>query len=333
MSSTATKPRDEPGTENDVPMARARRRLRRDWHELVVPVVFVLLIVVFSLLNENYLSFGNFTNILNQVSILAIVTVGASVVIFGGGFDLSAGSVVALSSVSGAMVMNEFGIVPAIAAAILVGTMVGALNGFVVGYFGVSPLIVTLGTLHAARGIALIISGGTAIYNLPPAWTDFGVSSFLGLPTIAWLALGIFIVFHLILKHTSYGMKVYAVGGNPTASSLSGVSVPRIKLVNFAIAGATAGLGGILLAARTAGGEPTAGAFYELEAIAAVILGGAALSGGEGKLWRSMMGITLLAMIGNGLNIVGIHPHWKGVAIGVILIGAASLDAIQRNRS
>lgn len=305
--------------------------LRGGWDQAVVPAIFTVMILAFYLINSNYLSPINILNVLNQVSILAIVTVGASIVIFGGGFDLSAGSVVALSAVAGAIVVGDTGSVSlGVLAGILTGTLVGIGNGIVVGYFGVSPLIVTLGSMNIARGVALIASAGTAIYSFPVSYTDFGTGKLLGVPVLTVIALGVFLVVHVVLKYTPFGMNIYAVGGNPTASRLSAIDVPWVKMMTFAISGATAGLAGMLLAARTGGGEPTAGILYELEAIGAVILGGAALHGGEGKLWRSMMGILMLTALGNGLNIIGIHPHWKGVAIGAILIVAASLDAIKR---
>ncbi len=151
-----------------------------------------------------------------------------------------------------------------------------------------------------------------------------------GLPTLAVIAFLLFLAMAMIIRFTPFGLYLYAVGGNPRAAKISGLDVPAMRMIAFAISGATCGLAGMLLAARTGGGEPAAGVLYELEAIAAVILGGAALHGGEGRLWRSMMGILLLGALGNGLNIIGIHPHWKGVAIGAILVIAASLDAIKR---
>lgn len=312
-------------------MRGAAEWFRHSWDQLVVPAIFVVMVLIFYGISPAYLSTVNIMNVLNQASILAIVAVGASVVIFAGGFDLSAGSVVALSAVAGAIVVGDTGSVTlGVLAGILTGTLVGLCNGIVVGYFGVSPLIVTLGTLNIARGGALIASAGTAIYSFPVAYTDFGTARFLGIPLLTLIAIAVFALMHLVLKHTPYGMNTYAAGGNPTAARLSGVDVPWVKMMSFVVSGATAGLAGMLLAARTGGGEPTAGHLYELEAIAAVILGGAALHGGEGKLWRSMMGILLLAALGNGLNIIGVHPHWKGVAIGAILIVAASLDAIKR---
>lgn len=303
----------------------------RNWDSAVVPLVFIAMIAVFYAMDPNYLSRTNIVNVLNQVSILAVVTLGASIVIFTGGFDLSAGAVVALSGVVGALVVDQTGSVPqAVAMGIGSGLLVGLINGFFVGYLGVSPLIVTLGALNICRGLALLLSGGSPVYSFPLSYTSFGTSRFLDLPVLAWIAFVLFLTIALILRFTPLGLYIYAVGGNARAAKISGINVPGIRMLAFAISGACCGLAGMLLASRTGGGEPAAGFAYELEAIAAVILGGAALSGGEGKLWRSLMGILMLTALGNGLNIVGIHPHWKGVAIGAILVIAASLDAVKR---
>jgi ribose transport system permease protein len=319
-------------TVDRVPLPAAlAERVRRDWDTAIVPLTFVAMILTFWALDPNYLSGTNVINVLNQVSILAVVTIGASIVIFTGGFDLSAGAIVALSGVTGALVMEQTGSVPlAVAAGIGVGVLVGLVNGLFVGYLGVSPLIVTLGALNICRGLALLMSGGSPIYSFPFSYTGFGTSRFLEIPVLAWIAFGLFVAVALVLRFTPLGLYIYAVGGNPRAAKISGINVPAIRMLAFAISGACCGLAGMLLASRTGGGEPAAGFAYELEAIAAVILGGAALSGGEGRLWRSLMGIVMLAALGNGLNIVGIHPHWKGVAIGAILVIAASLDAVKR---
>jgi ribose/xylose/arabinose/galactoside ABC-type transport system permease subunit len=313
------------------PMTGLLHRLRRDWDAAVVPLVFLAMIEGFHAINPNYLSAANIVNVLNQFPILAMVTLGASIVIFTGGFDLSAGAVVALSGIIGAIVVDATGSVPqAVVMGIGSGLLVGLANGFFVGYLGVSPLIVTLGALNVCRGLALIASGGTPVYSFPPSYTNFGTERFLGIPVLALIAFGLFAAMALIMRFTPLGLYIYAVGGNPRAAKISGLNVAAIRMLAFAISGACCGLAGVLLASRTGGGEPAAGMAYELEAIAAVILGGAALSGGEGRLWRSLMGILMLSALGNGLNIVGIHPHWKGVAIGAILVIAASLDAVKR---
>ena len=305
-------------------------KVAQRWDQLIAPVVFVVLVLTFYSLDPKFLSLTNVLNILSQVSILMVVTVAASLVIFTGGFDLSAGSVVALTGVVAALVVDQTSNVPlALCAGILSGLIVGAFNGFFVGYLGVSTLIVTLGTLNIGRGLALVLAGGSAIYSFPAWYTDFGTSQLFGIPVLFLIALSVFVVFASVLRFTTFGMAIYAVGGNTLAARLSGINDRAVRMLAYALAGAVTSIAGLLLCARTGGGEPTAGFLYELEAIAAVVLGGAAMSGGEGRLWRSMLGILLLAALGNGLNIVGIHPYWKGVAIGGILVFAASLDALK----
>ncbi|MBM3298480.1 MAG: ABC transporter permease, partial [Deltaproteobacteria bacterium] len=170
-------------------------RLRQNWDRAVVPAIFLAMLIVFYALDTKYLSTANVINVLNQVSILAIVTVGASIVIFTGGFDLSAGSVVAISAVIGAIVVEQTGnLALAISTGVLTGAVAGSVNGFFVGYLGVSPLIVTLGSLNIGRGLALIITAGSAIYSFPASYTDFGISRTLGIPTLAVVAFAAFLV-------------------------------------------------------------------------------------------------------------------------------------------
>jgi len=306
--------------------------LRHDWDKAVLPAVFVLMLAIFYSIDPKTLSASNLTNVLTQISILAVVTLGASVVIFGGGFDLSAGAVVALSGVVAALTVENTGSVAlGVPAGIALGALAGATNGFFVGYLNVSPLIVTLGALNICRGLALVLAESGPIYSFPPWFTDLSASRFAGIPALALVAIMLFVVLALMLRYTPFGLHIYASGGNPTAARLSGVPVARVKMLAFAISGATCGVAGVMLCARTGGGEPTAGVLYELEAIAAVVLGGAALSGGSGRLWRSMLAILLLGLLANGLNIVGVHHYWKGVVIGAILTAAATLDAIKKS--
>jgi ribose/xylose/arabinose/galactoside ABC-type transport system permease subunit len=305
--------------------------LRQRWDRAAVPFIFLAMVLYFYSADPNYLSATNIVNVLNQVSVLAVVAVGASVVIFAGGFDLSAGAVVALAGVVSAVVYDmTSSLSAAVAAGMGTGALAGAANGFVAAYLNVSPLIVTLGSMNICRGLALVVSGGSAVYSFPLSFTDFGASRVFGLPVLAVIAFAVFAVTGFVMRVTPFGLYVYAVGGNIRATKISGINTSAIRMITFVISGAASGLAGIMLATRTGGGEPGAGVLYELEAIAAVILGGAALHGGEGQLWRSMMGILLLGALGNGLNIIGIHPHWKGVAIGAILVFAASLDAVKR---
>jgi ribose/xylose/arabinose/galactoside ABC-type transport system permease subunit len=315
-------------------LSKRSNRFTAQWDKAVVPVIFFVIVLLFYAIDPKFLSATNILNVMSQASILMVVGVAASLVIFAGGFDLSAGAVVALTGVAAALVVDDTGSVPlAIAAGLLTGVAVGAANGFWVGYINVSPLIVTLGALNIGRGLALIIAGGSAVYSFPSWYTDLGTTRFLGIPSLFTVALVVFAIFAFLLRFTTFGIALYAVGGNAKAARLAGINDRAVRMTAFTLAGAINAIAGLMLCARTGGGEPNAGFLYELEAIAAVVLGGAALNGGEGRLWRSMVGILLLAVLGNGLNIVGVHPYWKGVAIGAILVFAASLDAIKRRRN
>ncbi|MDP9993921.1 ribose transport system permease protein [Variovorax boronicumulans] len=328
---TATALTTTPSATSSAPPPRAASA--RSWDHLILPVVFLILMLGFFSIDQKFLSQTNVQNVLTQVSILAVVTIGASVVIFSGGFDLSAGAVVALSGVAAALAVEHTGSVGlGVLTGLTVGTAVGVINGALVGYLNVSPLIVTLGALNVCRGLALVLATDGPIYSFPGWFTDLGASNLLGIPALAWVAIVVFALVGFLLRHTVFGLYVYATGGNATATGLSGISVAKVKMAAFAISGAACGIAGVMLCSRTGGGEPSSGMLYELEAIAAVVLGGAALSGGEGKLWRSVLAILLLAVLANGLNIVGVHPHWKGVVIGVILTAAAALDAYRKFR-
>ena len=315
------------------PLRRIVSRAAAQWDQLVMPIVFVVMVLTFFLIDSKTLSTNNLANVMTQVSILAVVTIGASIVVFSGGFDLSAGAIVALTGVAAAIVVDRTGSVGlGIAMGIGLGLVVGMINGAIVGYLNVSPLIVTLGALNVCRGLALVLATDGPVYSFPAWFTDLGASRWIGIPVLAWVAVALFLIMAFVMRHTVLGLQIYAAGGNPVAARLSGVRVARVRMIAFAISGATCGVAGLMLCARTGGGEPTAGMLYELEAIAAVVLGGAALSGGEGRLWRSMLAIALLAVLANGLNIIGVHPHWKGVVIGLILTAAATLDAFKKSR-
>ncbi|MCX7153402.1 MAG: ABC transporter permease, partial [Proteobacteria bacterium] len=228
--------------------------LRLNWDQLVVPAVFVAILLVFFVMDTKMLSSANITNILNQVSILAVVTVGASFVIFVGGFDLSAGAVVALAGVVAAMVVDQTGSLAfGLCAGIGTGALVGIINGVFVGYLNVSPLIVTLGALNICRGLALILADGGAIYSFPASFTEIGTARLAGIPVLALIAFAVFFAGALLLRYTTFGLNLYATGGNPTAARLSGVAVARVRVAAFAISGACCGIAGMLLCARTGG--------------------------------------------------------------------------------
>lgn len=301
----------------------------------VPALVLLVLCGVSAILSERFLSAANLGNVLLQAAVLTVITIGMTYVIVGGGFDLSVGSIVALSGVVGAELMLRAGIGAGIAGGVVTGLIVGLVNGAVVARLGVSPFIATLGTMVLVRGFALLLTGGAPVVGddgLPKAFVAFASERWLGVPLLVWTAAALCVVFGWALHRTAYGVRVFAVGGNREAAYLSGIAVDRITLSTYAVSGITAGIAGVLLASRLQSGQPTAGEFYELNSIAAVVLGGAALHGGEGKLYKSMIGVLIMTVLANSLNLIGVDSYWQRIAIGLVIIAAAAADQARRRR-
>jgi ribose transport system permease protein len=285
-------------------------------------------------LTDRFLSPLNLTNILVQSSIMAVIAIGMTFVIIGGGFDLSVGSTVALAGCIAAMVIVKFGVAVGVLAGIAAGGAVGLANGMIIARLGVNPFITTLGTMVLVRGVVYLITGGAPVGDegLPAVFIAFGSARFLGIHYLVWVPAFLLLVLSWVLHATPYGRRVYATGGNREAAYLSGVPVERIITSTYAWCGALAGVGGVMLAARLQSGQPTAGEFYELTAIAAVILGGASLQGGEGTLYKSVIGVFIMIVLGNSLNLLNVDSYWQRVAIGAVIIAAAAADRLRSRR-
>jgi ribose transport system permease protein len=290
------------------------------------------LCVVTTMLTDRFLSPINLNNILVQSSIMAVIAMGMTFVIVGGGFDLSVGSTAALSACVAAMVMLQLGIAAGVIAGILVGAFVGLVNGIIIAYFKVNPFITTLGTMVLFRGVVFLITGGAPVEGpegLPSSFVAFGSARFLGIHALVWVPIILLIVLSWVMHATPYGRHIYATGGGRGAAYLSGIPVARITASTYVICGALAGVAGVMLAARLQSGQPTAGEFYELTAIAAVVLGGAALHGGEGTLYKSVIGVFIMIILGNSLNLLNVDSYWQRVAVGAVIIAAAAADSLR----
>ena len=297
-----------------------------------VPLLtLVVLCAVTALLTDRFLSPFNLTNILVQSSIMAVIAMGMTFVIVGGGFDLSVGSTVALSGCVAAVLMPPGGVALGVFGGIAAGAAVGLANGFVIAVLGVNPFITTLGTMVLVRGIVFIITGGAPIGDegLPPAFIAFGSQRLLGVHYLVWVPVVLLAVLTYLMHWTPYGRRVYATGGGREAAYLSGVPVRRVIASTYIWCGALAGLAGVMLAARLQSGQPTAGEFYELTAIAAVVLGGASLHGGEGTPAKSVIGVFIMVVLGNALNLLNVDSYWQRVAVGAVIIAAAAADRLR----
>ncbi|MBU6206050.1 MAG: ABC transporter permease [Alphaproteobacteria bacterium] len=311
-------------------------------------VALFLVIALFAAIAPNFLSVANFMIMAKHVAIVAILGIGMTFVILTGGIDLSVGSIAGLAGmVSGALILNGISLIPlgiviypAIPTVILLvlifGGLVGLANGVLVAQLRVAPFIVTLGMLYVARGSALLMSGGTTFSNLTGApeygnqgFSWLGAGQLLGIPVPVWLlGLAAWIAIFTATR-TSFGRRVYAVGGNERAAELSGVRTDRIKIWVYVISGVCAALVGMLVASDLMSAHPASGESFELNAIAAVVLGGASLKGGRGTIGATLIGAAVIGVLGDGMVMVGVSEFWQMVIKGAVIIAAVVLDRLQ----
>ena len=286
-------------------------------------VALILELIIFASLSPYFFSSTNFSNIGRAMVIIGIGSIGATIVIISGGFDLSVGSVMAASGMLAAFVINQgqsnlVGVV----LALMLGCVIGLLNGFVIGYLRINPLIATLAMLSIVRGLAYIISGGDAVIVSNSSFLAIGTDSLFGIPLTVWIFVTLFLSVGFLMPRTHFGRYVYAIGSNSRAARLAGIFVNRWTLVFYAFSGTTAALAGYVTVARTGQAEPSANIGAELDMITAVILGGASLSGGKGRLVGTFLAIVVLAILANGLILIGVPSYWQLPVKGCVLMGA-----------
>ena len=300
-----------------------------------IVIAFFALCVALSLLNPYFLTPRNIGNVLRQASINGILAIGQTFVILTGGIDLSVGSLLALCGLLGSMIVTgaDPGS-PAIAILLGVGAGLGLgmVNGLVVAHLRVPAFVATLGMLSVARGLTFISNDGMPVPNLAPSFLQLGQGVVFGVPVPVILFAATVLVAWVVLRFTTYGRYVYAVGGNERSARTSGVNTRRIVFSVYAVSGALAGLSGMVLAARTTSALPQAGVSYELDAIAAVVIGGTSLTGGVGSPVGTLFGALIIAVISNGLDLMGVSSYYQQVIKGVIIVLAVLLDTSRRVR-
>lgn len=297
--------------------------------EFGIIIVLMLLIAFFMIVTPAFRKPRILLNVIKQASVNGILASGMMFVIISGGIDLSAGSTVALAGVISALVSKipNTNIAFAILAGVITGALVGFINGFGVAYAKLPPFIITLATMTGVRGLALIISKGSPIYGLPEAFETFtSIFAFNSIPILVVYFVIIILLSGFILNKTIFGRYVYAIGGNEVSAKVSGISVNRIKLKIYGIAGALSGLAGVLVASRTTQGSPTAGAGYEMDAISAVVIGGISMAGGSGKWYGTAIGALLLAVMSSGMDILGVNTNYQSIIKGLIIAIAVYFD-------
>lgn len=302
--------------------------------EFAGPVAALAVIVlVISLTTPTFLEANNFRNIALQVAVLSVVALGSTVVILTGGIDLSPGSMIAYLTMVLAVLIKLDGrpLWVGIVLTVLLGGALGALNGFLVAYIRIPSFIVTLAGLSAFKGLALTVGPGAAIVSLSPSLGQVFYGELAGVPLPFFYVVGLYAVGTVVLNHTTFGRRLYALGGNESAARLSGIKVNRVRLIAFVIAGACAGIGAVLLAARLNSGSPNYGALIELQAIAAAVVGGASLAGGRGHVINTLVGVLIIVVVQNGLNLNAVATSVQSIAIGLIILLAVGID-IWRDR-
>ena len=296
--------------------------------ELTMGGVLIIMYIFLCFMSPVFFTVRNMTNILSSVGFTAILALGQTFVMLTGGIDLSVGSVLGISSMLGAMTLvRTNSIIAAILVALLVGGLVGLFNGVMVSYFKLPAFVVTLGTMKICRSADYLISDGHSVNKLGDTFKSIaGAEIFKGFRVYYVGIIILFIVIGWVLANTKLGRYTYSIGSNDTATRLAGVNTKKFRLYPYIISGVLAGLGGILMASRFGAVDPNYGTDYEMNTLAAVVVGGCAMTGGKGTIIGTAVGVILMGVLNNGLDISGISPYWQGVAVGIVLIVALLFD-------
>jgi ribose transport system permease protein len=301
-------------------------------------IALVVMVLALTLLSDKFLTFANQRNILLQISVNVCLSIGMTLIILTGGIDLSVGAILAFAGAFAAgllkhgLVLNVFGVVlqftpfGAIVAGIFAGLVLGWFNGFVITRFRLPPFVATLGMLSIARGLTMLWTGGFPITDLGPKFGFIGTGFWLGVPMAVWISAALVVIFYFVSRNTTLGRYVYAVGGNEKATGYSGVNVNRTKIWVYALGGALSAVAGLIITARLDAADPKAGLGYELDSIAAVVIGGTSLSGGRGSVLGTVLGCLIIGVLNNGLFLLDVSPFWQQVVKGFVILAAVAAD-------
>lgn len=312
------------------PSHRLKAFLRGSYGLVQTFSVFLVMVAAMSLFLPSFMTGLNLMNVVKQLAVNLIVAAGMTIIILTGEFDISVGSVVCLAAVVVARVINAWGPIPAVAFGLGIGLGFGWLHGIIVTKGRIPSFITTLGTSMIARSLAFVISDGKVIADIPERFKVVGQQEFFGFPYTLLFVVAVYVVGYLMLTRTPFGKKIYAVGANRQAAMLSGISPDKVKIIAFCIVGFLSSLGGILLLSRMGAIQPYTARGLEFDVIAAVVIGGTSLSGGEGSILQTIIGIFIIGMIRNALNLSQINIFWQDFATGSIIIVAVLLDAFRK---
>ena len=290
--------------------------------EMLTLIAFIVLGLFMSIASDRFLSSANLFNVARQISINGILAVGMTFVILSSGIDLSVGSVMAFSGTIMAGGMVNMGLPPIMAVLLgfAVGSLIGFVNGFLVSYGRIPAIIVTLAMMEIPRGLGLLYTGGYPLSGLDPSFSYIGRGYIGPFPVPVVIMAVVYILAYIILNHMPLGRYIYAIGGNEEAVRLSGIKVKKVKIIAFLISGFTASVAGLIMTSRLMSGQPNAGVGFELDAIAAVVLGGTDIAGGRGHIFGTLLGAAIMGVLANGLNLMGISPYVQRIFKGLIII-------------
>ncbi|WP_305985811.1 ABC transporter permease [Roseibium sp. MMSF_3544] len=302
--------------------------------EITLLLMILGIVVVMSFVTPYFLSASNFRAVAVGMTPTAIIVIGMAILLASGGFDLSVGSVMALSSTVVALLLLAGVPIPvAVVLGLVLGAVAGLANGILITVIGINPLVATLGTMSIARGIALVLTEGFSVSSLPPAFGYIGKASLFGIPLLVILTLSLIVLFDLAVRHTRFFRQIYFIGANEKAAMLSGIAVNRVRIIAYILTGTLAALAGVLLASRLMSGTPTAGNALELQVLAAAVIGGASLRGGEGTILGAFLGVVFVALINNAMTMLAVSIYWQMIVIGAVLVCAVALDMLVRRQS
>lgn len=305
------------------------QRLQRLLPFLTLIVLFIALTIA----SPHFLTGINLASVARQTAVINIIALGMTLVIVTGGIDLSVGSILAVAGLFGTMAIKAGQPIPlAILIGIFSGLVCGFLNGLMITQLRINPFIVTLGTLEAYRGFALVVSKGLPVHEIPDAFSFLGDGTLLRIPFSLWILALCAVLMHFLLENTKLGRYAFAIGSNSAAAYYAGVPIKFHLIAVYSIAGMLAGLAGMIEASRLMTGQPTAGQGYELQAIAAVVIGGGSLQGGEGSVVGTLIGAFIIGLLSNGSDLLGINPYWQQVIIGGVIIAAVAFDELRKRR-
>ena len=296
----------------------------------VIGLVLLLIILTFS--SQYFLTVSNLMSVLRQGVALSLVAIGMTYAIISGGIDLSVGSIMAVSGCTSALLMVNFSLNWILAC--MVGIAIGILSGVILGYFiafwNIQPFIMSLVMMSAARGLALVLTNGIPVAGFPKNFAFLGTGWVFGIPFPVIIAIISYLVFAVVLKLMPFGVGVYAVGGNAEAAHHAGINVKKVLILVYSISGLLSALAGIIMTSRLNSGQPVLGEMIELDGIAAVVIGGTAMSGGQGGLFGTMIGVLIIIFLHNGLNILGVSAFWQKVAIGLVILVAVLIEQVRQ---